>query len=85
MSPTLSSGPRFYLPRQADNVGRYVLEQTLQALVSWVAAIAGIGLRALIYRLILHMEDWAAIESGVQLRFASHIRPNPSAYLDQGV
>jgi acetyltransferase-like isoleucine patch superfamily enzyme len=82
---TLSGGPRLYLQRQADNLGRYVLEQALQALVGWVPTIVGIGLRALVYRLILHMEGWAAIESGVRLRFANHIRLGHGAYLDQGV
>jgi acetyltransferase-like isoleucine patch superfamily enzyme len=62
-----------------------VLEQTLQALVGWVPTMVGIGLRALVYRLMLHMEGWAAIESGVRLRFANHIRLGHGAYLDQGV
>jgi acetyltransferase-like isoleucine patch superfamily enzyme len=85
MSHSISGGPRLYVQRQADNLGRYVLEQTLQALVSWVPTIVGIGLRALVYRLMLHMEGWAAIESGVRLRFANHIRLGHGAYLDQGV
>jgi acetyltransferase-like isoleucine patch superfamily enzyme len=85
MSHTLSGGPRLYLQRQADNLGCYVLEQALQALVGWVPTIAGIGLRALVYRLMLHMEGWAAIESGVRLRFANRIRLGRGAYLDHGV
>ena len=85
MSHSISVGPRLYLRRQADNPGRYVLEQTLQALVGWVPTIVGIGLRALAYRLMLHFEGWAAIESGVRLRFANHIRLGHGAYLDQGV
>jgi acetyltransferase-like isoleucine patch superfamily enzyme len=85
MSHAISGDPRLYLQRQADNLRRYVLEQTLQALVSWVPTIVGIGLRALVYRLMLHTEGWAAIESGVRLRFANHIRLGHGAYLDQGV
>jgi len=42
-------------------------------------------MRALLYRLILSMEGWAAIESGVRLRFADHIRLGHGVYLDQGV
>jgi acetyltransferase-like isoleucine patch superfamily enzyme len=61
------------------------LEQVLQALVGWVPTILGIGLRALLYRLMLHMEGWAAVESGVRLRFANHVRLGNGAYLDQGV
>lgn len=64
---------------------RYVLEQSVQALVGWVPTILGIGLRALLYRLILRMEGWVAIERGVRLSFANHIRLGDGAYLDQGV
>jgi acetyltransferase-like isoleucine patch superfamily enzyme len=85
MSHSISGGPGLYIRRQADNLGRYVLEQVLQALVGWVPTILGIGLRAFLYRLMLHMEGWAAVESGVRLRFANHIRLGHGAYLDQGV
>ncbi len=81
----ISGGPGLYLRRQADSLGRYILEQSLQALVGWVPTIVGIGLRAVLYRLMLHIEGAAAIESGVRLRFANHIRLGRGAYLDQGV
>jgi acetyltransferase-like isoleucine patch superfamily enzyme len=71
--------------RQADNPGRYLLEQTLQALLGWVPTVGGIGLRALAYRLMLRMEGWAAIENGVRLRFANHIHLGHRTYLDQHV
>ena len=74
-----------YVYRQADNLRRYILEQFLQALVGWMPTVAGIGLRAILYRLMLSMEGWAAIESGVRLRFASHIHLGAGSYLDQGV
>ncbi|MBN1178038.1 MAG: acyltransferase [Anaerolineae bacterium] len=74
-----------YLNRQADGLGRYVLEQALQAAAGWVPTIVGMGVRALLYRAMLRMEGWAAIESGVRLRFASRIRLGHGAYLDQGV
>ncbi len=81
----LLSGLQLYLNRQADNLGRYLLEQTLQATCGWVPTLAGVGLRALLYRLMLHMDGWAAIEAGVRLRFANRIRLGHGAYLDQGV
>lgn len=81
----ITGGPGLYLRRQADSLARYILEQTLQALVGWIPTLAGIGARALLYRLMLHMEGLAAIESGVRLRFANHIRLGRGAYLDQGV
>jgi acetyltransferase-like isoleucine patch superfamily enzyme len=76
---------RLYLDRQASGVGRYLLEQTLYGLVGWVPTVLGLGLRGLLYRLILRMDGWAAIENNVRLRFANHIRLGPGAYLDQGV
>jgi acetyltransferase-like isoleucine patch superfamily enzyme len=73
-----------YVARQASSVWRYGLEQTLYALVGWVPTLLGIGLRALLYRLILRMEGMAAIEAGVRLRFADQIRLGHQVYLDQG-
>lgn len=74
-----------YLRRQAASPGRYILEQTVLAVGGWIPTIAGIGVRALLYRLILRMEGLAAVENGVRLRFASNIRLGHGVYLDQGV
>jgi len=82
---SISGGPGLYLSRQADNAGRYALEQALQAFLGWMPTIGGIALRAVAYRLMLRMEGWAAIENGVRLRFASHIRLGHGTYLDHGV
>lgn len=76
---------RLYLSRQADSIGRYIWEQFWQALVGWVPTIAGVALRAALYRLILRMDGLAAIENNVRLRFASRIRLGKGSYLDQGV
>jgi acetyltransferase-like isoleucine patch superfamily enzyme len=76
-------GLRLYLSRQADTPARYVLEQAVQVLVGWMPTIVGIGARAFCYRLILQMDGLAAIESGVRLRFANHIRLGGGVYLDQ--
>ncbi len=78
-------GLRLYLSRQATNGGHYILEQVLYALVGWVPTVVGIGLRAVLYRLIMHMAGVAAIENGVRLRFADRIRLGRGVYLDQGV
>jgi acetyltransferase-like isoleucine patch superfamily enzyme len=74
-----------YISRQASSVGRYAWEQLIQALASWIPTILGIGLRSIIYRGILHMESMAAIEDGVRIRFADHVRLGRGAYLDHGV
>lgn len=79
------AGLRLYLQRQADSTARYVLEQLLQVLFSWIPTPVGMGMRALFYRLMLKMEGAAAIESGVRLRFSNHLRLGTGVYLDQGV
>ncbi len=76
---------RLYLCRQADSLGRYILEQLVQALAGWIPTVAGIAVRGLLYRLILHAEGWAAIESNVRLAFASRIRLASGSYLDRNV
>lgn len=83
MSKILGS-VQLYLSRQASGLGRYVLEQLLFFLVGWVPTIVGIGLRGIIYRLILNMDGVAAIENNVRLRFANHITLRNGVYLDQG-
>jgi len=51
----------------------------------WVPTVAGIALRGVVYRSILRVQGWAAIERGVRLRFAANIRLGHGAYLDEGV
>ena len=79
------NGLSLYLSRQAAGLGRYLWEQSILALFGWVPALPGIALRALAYRLILHMEGTVAIERGVRIRFADHIRLHRGVYLDEGV
>ena len=76
---------RLYLSRQATGIGWYFLEQLLYLSVGWIPTIVGIAVRSLVYRLILKMDGWAAIESGVRLRFANNIRLGDGVYLDEGV
>lgn len=76
---------RLYLSRQSTSTSRYLLEQLLQFAVGWVPTVLGIGLRGVLYRLMMSMDGYAAIESGVRIRFADHVRLGPGSYLDQGV
>ena len=76
-------GIRLYLSRQASGVGRYLAEQTIYLLAGWIPTVFGIGVRGLLYRLILDMDGWAAIENSVRLRFANHIHLGHGVYLDQ--
>lgn len=75
---------RLYLSRQASSGWRYVLEQTLYVLFGWIPSIVGVGLRGILYRLILDIEGWVAVENGVRLRFADNIHLRNGVYLDQG-
>lgn len=83
--PSVDHGIRLYVSRQASGLGRYILEQVLFAMAGWIPSVIGLGIRAVLYRLILHMDGWSAIENGVRLRFASNIKLGHGAYLDQGV
>lgn len=74
---------RLYLSRQASSFWRYLLEQAVMGLAGWIPTVVGIGVRGVLYRLILKMDGWAAIENGVRLRFADYIRLGHGAYLDQ--
>ena len=55
------------------------------ALAGWVPTVVGIGLRAVLYRLILRLDGVVAIENAVRLRFADRIELGRNVYLDQGV
>ncbi len=54
-------------------------------LIGWIPGIVGIGIRGLVYRLLLDTDGLAAIEDGVRLKFANNIHLGRSAYLDHGV
>jgi acetyltransferase-like isoleucine patch superfamily enzyme len=75
---------QLYLGRQASSFWQYLLEQTLCFLIGWIPTLVGIGIRGVLYRLILKMEGVAAIENGVRLRFANNIRLGKGVYLDHG-
>lgn len=81
----LSNHLSLYLHRQASSVWRYALEQTVQSLFGFIPTLVGIGLRAVIYRLILKMDGLVAIEPNVRIRFAGHVRLARGVYLDEGV
>ncbi len=74
-----------YLRRQASSPARYVLEQLVTGAFGWVPTPVGMAVRAVAYRLILKMQGMAAVERGVRIRFASHLKLEHGAYVDQGV
>ncbi|MCS6825784.1 MAG: acyltransferase [Caldilinea sp.] len=78
-------GVNLYIHRQASSLKKYIIEQIILSLFGWVPTVVGIGLRALVYRMILQMRGLAAIENGVRIRFADGIQLGRNAYIDQGV
>jgi len=76
---------RYYIQGQAASLPTYLVEQLLLTLFGWIPTIGGIGLRALVYRLIMHFDGLPAIESGVRIAYASNVRLGKQVYLDRGV
>jgi acetyltransferase-like isoleucine patch superfamily enzyme len=76
---------RYYLDGQSTGLGSYILEQVLFAGLGWVPSVVGIGLRGLLYKLILKAEGMPAIESNVRLVQPGNITLEAGVYLDQQV
>lgn len=74
---------KLYQQRQAASLIRYFVEQLLFLLIGWIPTLLGIGLRGVLYKFILKMDGWAAIENNVRLRFANGIHLHHGVYLDQ--
>jgi acetyltransferase-like isoleucine patch superfamily enzyme len=73
-----------YLRTRARNVGRYLLEQGLQALVSWIPGPLGMMVRSGLYRpLLANGSGSAFVESGVELFYMDSIRLGRSVYVDR--
>jgi acetyltransferase-like isoleucine patch superfamily enzyme len=75
----------YYVSTQASSLADYLWQGLLTTLFSWVPGLAGIALRGLAYRLMMRIDGFAAIEGGVRLRHARHIRLGAGVYLDRGV
>lgn len=79
-------GPlRYYLRGQSTSLGRYILEQTLFALLKGIPGLVGIGLRALAYKLILSSDGPPIVEDHVRLAQPANIHLGRQVYLDHGV
>ena len=79
-------GPlRYYLDGQSTGIARYVVEQTLYALLGGLPGLVGIGLRALAYRSILHSDGPPIVEDHVRLAQPANIHLGRRVYLDHGV
>jgi acetyltransferase-like isoleucine patch superfamily enzyme len=83
--PGFLSQCHLYLCRQACSPFRYVLEQAVLGLFSWIPTLLGIAVRAVTYKTILQSHQFAAIENNVRIRFAKNITLGRGAYIDYGV
>lgn len=83
-SKNMLANIRLYLSRQASSVTRYFYEQFFIVLFGWTPTIVGVAVRSVLYKLILKMDGFAAIENNVRLRFANYIRLGHGSYLDYG-
>ncbi len=76
---------RYYLTGQAASIPKYVLEQLVLTIFSWIPTIIGVGLRAVFYKLIMRLDGTVAIEARVRIAYAGNIRLGKGAYLDRDV
>jgi acetyltransferase-like isoleucine patch superfamily enzyme len=74
-----------YIGGQAPGVSSYLLQGFLTSALGWVPGVGGIALRGVAYRLMMRLDGFPAIESGVRLRYARNIRLGAGVYLDRGV
>jgi acetyltransferase-like isoleucine patch superfamily enzyme len=80
----LLEGVRLYISRHATSLPRYLWEQFILAVGGWIPTPLGMAIRSLLYRLVLRMDGWVAIDRGVRLSFCSLVRLGHGVYLDQG-
>jgi acetyltransferase-like isoleucine patch superfamily enzyme len=76
---------RFYLRSKTRSPWRYLLSETLQALLAWIPGLPGLGVRGVCYKLVLAAEGLPAIEDHVRINRPEDITLGRSVYLDHGV
>lgn len=82
---TTADALRFYLRSKTRSLPRYVLSETLQALLGWVPGVVGIALRGVFYKMVLRAEGLPAIEDHVRLNRTEDIVLGRGVYVDHGV
>jgi acetyltransferase-like isoleucine patch superfamily enzyme len=75
---------RYYINAHSTGLGRYILEQILFLCFGWVPSILGVGIRSIVYKLILRSQGFAAIESDVRLGQPKNITLGRNVYIDHG-
>ena len=82
---TAADALRFYMRSKTRSLPRYLLSEALQALVGWVPGVMGIGLRAVLYKSVLHAHGLPAIEDHVRINRPEDITLGRGVYIDHGV
>lgn len=75
----------YYVKGQSSCLAQYIWQDFVIALFGWVPSLPGIALRTVVYKAIMHIDGFAAIENAVRLRYASNITLGRGVYLDHGV
>jgi acetyltransferase-like isoleucine patch superfamily enzyme len=76
---------RFYLRGKSSSVWRYALSETLQSFLAWIPGIIGIGIRSVMYKLILKADGLPAIEDHVRINRPEDVSFGAGVYVDHGV
>ena len=73
-----------YIESRASGLSRYFIERGLQLLCSWIPGPAGLVMRALLYKPLLHRgSHMGFIESNVDLLYMSSIHLHKGVYVDK--
>lgn len=80
---SVREGLGLYIHRQASSVPRYFCEQLIYLLIGWIPTAIGIGIRGIVYRLVMRLDGWVAIESRARFRFGDNIALGHGVYLDE--
>ncbi len=76
---------QYYLKSQSTSLPRYIVEQTIMALLGGLPSLVGVGLRAMAYKAILHADGMPIIEHNVRLLCPANIHLGKNVYLDSQV
>lgn len=80
---SVREGLGLYIRRQASSVPRYFCEQLIYLLIGWIPTAIGIGIRGIVYRLVMRLDGWVAIEPRARFRFGDNIALGHGVYLDE--
>lgn len=76
---------RYYLKSQSTSLPRYVVEQVVMAVLGGLPSLVGVGLRGIVYKLLLHADGLPIIEHHVRLLCPANIHLGKQVYLDSQV